>query len=55
MRPDNAPRERLLPATPPLSFLPSELVLYRSWLSPEGASYEPLAAVALGSADRPTG
>lgn len=46
---------RLLPATPPLAFLPSELVLYRSWLSPEGASYEPLATVALESADRPTG
>jgi 2'-5' RNA ligase len=31
-----------LPPTPPLRFTPSELVLYRSWLSPAGASYEPL-------------
>jgi RNA 2',3'-cyclic 3'-phosphodiesterase len=35
--------EPALPPTPALSFVPSELILYRSWLSPEGASYEPLA------------
>jgi len=33
-----------LPATPPLSFTPEALVLYRSWLSPAGASYEALAS-----------
>jgi 2'-5' RNA ligase len=31
-----------LPATPALSFTPAEVVLYRSWLSPAGASYEAL-------------
>jgi 2'-5' RNA ligase len=31
-----------LPPTPPLRFTPSAIVLYRSWLSPAGASYEPL-------------
>lgn len=36
--------ERSLPATPPLSFTPATVVLYRSWLSPAGASYEALAA-----------
>jgi 2'-5' RNA ligase len=40
--------ERTLPPTPGLSFAPSELVLYRSWLSPEGASYEALSAFAIG-------
>jgi RNA 2',3'-cyclic 3'-phosphodiesterase len=33
-----------LPATPRMSFVPSEVVLYRSWLSPLGASYEAMAA-----------
>jgi 2'-5' RNA ligase len=32
-----------LPATPALSFTPVSIVLYRSWLSPAGASYEALA------------
>jgi 2'-5' RNA ligase len=32
-----------LPATPPLSFTPASIVLYRSWLSPTGASYQALA------------
>ncbi len=32
-----------LPATPALSFTPASVVLYRSWLSPAGASYEALA------------
>ena len=36
--------ERALPPTPALSFVPSELILYRSWLAPEGASYEALAS-----------
>jgi RNA 2',3'-cyclic 3'-phosphodiesterase len=48
MRADAAPRERALPPTPALSFVPSELILYRSWLSPDGASYEPLASYAIG-------
>lgn len=47
MRPGSAPRERELPPTPSGSFAPAELVLYRSWLSPKGASYEPLAALPL--------
>jgi 2'-5' RNA ligase len=48
MRDGAAPRERALPPTPSLSFVPSELVLYRSWLSPDGASYEPLASFTIG-------
>jgi RNA 2',3'-cyclic 3'-phosphodiesterase len=32
-----------LPPTPQLRFNPESLTLYRSWLSPEGASYEALA------------
>jgi RNA 2',3'-cyclic 3'-phosphodiesterase len=36
-------RERVLPPTPALSFTPASVVLYRSWLSPAGASYEALA------------
>jgi RNA 2',3'-cyclic 3'-phosphodiesterase len=40
--------ERVLAPTPSLSFVPSELVLYRSWLSPEGASYEAVAAHPIG-------
>lgn len=43
-----APHERVLPPTPSLSFVPSELVLYRSWLSPEGASYEAIASHPIG-------
>ncbi len=44
LRQGTAPRERGLEPTPQLSFLPQRLVLYRSWLSPEGASYEALAS-----------
>lgn len=47
MRHGGAPRERTLAATPALSFVPRELVLYRSWLSEQGASYEPVASHAL--------
>jgi hypothetical protein len=36
-------REQPLPATPQLGFTPREIVLYRSWLAPEGATYEALA------------
>jgi RNA 2',3'-cyclic 3'-phosphodiesterase len=43
LRSGEAPRERALPPTPSASFNPRELVLYRSWLSPEGASYEAVA------------
>ncbi len=39
----DAPRERGLPPTPALSFQPLTLTLYRSWLSPSGASYEAVA------------
>lgn len=39
------PPRRTLAPTPQISFLPERLVLYRSWLSPEGASYEALAAI----------
>lgn len=35
--------ERVLPPTPALSFTPPSVVLYRSRLSPAGASYEALA------------
>jgi 2'-5' RNA ligase len=44
LRQGTAPCERALAPTPQLSFLPQRLVLYRSWLSPEGASYEALAS-----------
>jgi hypothetical protein len=40
--------ERALPPTPAFSFVPGELILYHSWLSPDGASYEPLASYAIG-------
>jgi 2'-5' RNA ligase len=36
-----------LPATPRLNFTPQSIVLYRSWLAPEGASYEALASASL--------
>ncbi len=45
-------REPLAPS-PQLSFVAREVVLYRSLLSPDGASYEPLAASALGGAGQP--
>ncbi len=48
MRPGDSPHERSLPPTPACTFAPSELVLYRSWLSPEGASYERLSSCPLG-------
>jgi 2'-5' RNA ligase len=47
MRAAQPPRERTLPPTPALSFNAQTLVLYRSWLSPRGPSYEPLARVRL--------
>ncbi len=36
--------QQLLPPTPRLSFAPQSIALYRSWLGPEGASYEELAS-----------
>jgi RNA 2',3'-cyclic 3'-phosphodiesterase len=47
MREGAAPRARELPPTPALAFTPGELILYRSWLTPEGASYEALARATL--------
>jgi len=41
--PTRARPEQPLPATPQLRFTPPEVVLYRSWLAPEGAVYEALA------------
>jgi 2'-5' RNA ligase len=38
--------EPSLAPTPQLSFTARQVVLYRSWLAPAGASYEPLAASA---------
>ena len=35
--------ERPLPVTPRVSFAPEAIVLYRSWLAPEGVTYEALA------------
>jgi 2'-5' RNA ligase len=34
----------VLPATPQLRFAPESVTLYRSWLSPEGATYEAVAS-----------
>jgi 2'-5' RNA ligase len=48
LRRGTAPQQRVLPPTPSASFSPRELVLYRSWLSPEGASYEATAAHPIG-------
>lgn len=39
--------EQVPPPTPPLSFVPTEVVLYRSWLAAAGASYEALTTSAL--------
>jgi 2'-5' RNA ligase len=44
--------ERPLPATPRLSFMPEAIVLYRSWLTREGARYEALASSELVPAGR---
>jgi 2'-5' RNA ligase len=41
-----------LPATPPAIFTPRSVVLYRSWLSPAGASYEAIATRGLTAPDR---
>ena len=39
---DAGPGAQALPATPQLSFMAETAVLYRSWLSRAGATYEPL-------------
>jgi 2'-5' RNA ligase len=44
MRRGGTPAQRALAPTPSLSFTPRELVLYRSWLSPDGAGYEAIAS-----------
>jgi RNA 2',3'-cyclic 3'-phosphodiesterase len=48
----SAPTWPALPATPPATFTPSSVVLYRSWLSPAGASYEAIATCRLALPDR---
>lgn len=53
MRRGSAPRERTLPATPQLRFLPRRLTLYRSLLAPEGASYEAIAGCETVAATMP--
>jgi 2'-5' RNA ligase len=45
-------QEPELPATPQLRFTPDAVVLYRSWLSRTGASYEPLVTSGLPPAGR---
>jgi 2'-5' RNA ligase len=52
LRADRTEREHPLPATPWLSFVTEAIVLYRSWLAPEGASYETLARGELTAAPR---
>ncbi len=47
MREGAAPRARELAPTPQLEFVPTELVLYRSWLSPAGAEYEAVGSATL--------
>jgi 2'-5' RNA ligase len=44
--------ELALPTTPRLDFLAQEIVLYRSWLAAEGATYEALASGGLTPAVR---
>ena len=49
MRAGDAPRERLLPATPALTFSAQSATLYRSWLTPITADYESLVSCALAA------
>ena len=49
---DRGVREQPLPATPRVSFVAQKIVLYRSWLTPDGASYEGLASCELEPAGR---
>jgi 2'-5' RNA ligase len=41
----------ILPATPQLRFSPESVTLYRSWLSPEGATYEAVATCGLSPSE----
>jgi 2'-5' RNA ligase len=50
MREGAAPRGRELEPTPALAFAGEAVTLYRSWLAPEGASYEALERVELAGA-----
>jgi len=47
MRAGMAPSERTLGPTPALGFSAERVTLYRSWLSPDGASYEAIESVVL--------
>jgi 2'-5' RNA ligase len=49
MREGTAPRDRALEPTPALVFAGEAVTLYRSWLAPDGASYEVLERVELGA------
>ncbi len=49
MRAGDAPRLRGLPATPPLSFSPQSVTLFRSWLTPTEAVYEGLITHSLAT------
>lgn len=42
-KPNRSEHLQHLPATPWLSFVPEAIVLYRSWLTPDGARYDMLA------------
>lgn len=44
-----------LPVSPSIDFEGESVTLYSSQLSPDGAEYEPLERLALGSADAPAG
>jgi 2'-5' RNA ligase len=46
--------EPSLRATPQLSFAARQVMLYRSWLAPAGASYEPLGASATDESSEPS-
>ncbi len=43
--------ESHLPATPQLRFIAASMTLYRSWLSPDGATYEAMATCDLSRPD----
>jgi RNA 2',3'-cyclic 3'-phosphodiesterase len=51
-RASRSPCEQSLAPTPRLSFTPEAVVLYRSWLTSEGAIYEALASSELAAAGR---
>lgn len=53
LRQGAVPRERTLEPTPRCAFVPQRMALYRSWLSPEGATYEALAHSTIAPASAP--